>query len=115
MKHIDKQDDSRNELWDPKVQDRVFRRKYNFELKTNTRYAGHLMKKDQDPPQKALLRFKDLTRKVGERMMWPVIARTLGSEIVQTVLGIQNNVKIFFNKPKPNFKKIKINQWHDNP
>jgi hypothetical protein len=97
----------------------VYRRRYNHELdkefdspnalnvtKTNTlRYAGHMIRRPEDIPQKALFRAKPIGRRNQGRpkSRWADEVNSdslaLGSEIGRTVLKTGSHGKIFLNRP----------------
>jgi hypothetical protein len=68
-------------ICDPKIKNGVYRRRYNHELNkefdnpsalnvrktSRLRYAGHMIRKSEDPPQKASFRAKPIGRRNQER------------------------------------------------
>jgi hypothetical protein len=103
----------------PKIENGVCRRRYNHEVdkefnspnavnvtKTSRlRYAGHMIRRPEDLPQKALFRAKPNARRNLRRpkSRWADGVNSdslaLGVEIRRTVLKTGSRGKIFFNRP----------------
>jgi hypothetical protein len=101
----------------PKIEHGFYRRRYNHELdrefnspnalnvtKTNRlRYAGHMIRRPEDLPQKALFRakFNEKTNQGRPKSRWVdgVNSDSLASEIGRTVLKTCKHEEIFFNRP----------------
>jgi hypothetical protein len=103
----------------PKLENGVYRRRYNFDLqkefdspcvinivKTNRlRYAGLMIKRPEDLPQKAIFIARPQgTRQredqnPGGRMGWTAKAGSLGPQIGRTELKIKRNGENFLDRP----------------
>jgi hypothetical protein len=97
----------------PKIENGVYRRRYNHELdkefnslnvtKTSRlRYAGHMIRRPEDLPQKALFRAKPNGRRNQGRSNSRWADRVNNdnlSEIGHTVLKKGRHREIFFNRP----------------
>jgi hypothetical protein len=94
-------------ICDPKIENDVYRRRYNHELErefgspnvlnvtktSRLRYARHMIRRPEDLPQKALFRAKPIGRRNQGR------PKSEGSEIGRTVLKPDRHEEIFFNRP----------------